>query len=155
MDEKSIPHEHPMPGQMLIRVRDWHSSDSEDQSTGPEPVTELDRANAVTSAVDYTQRKMHRPVLDLDVPAKLIPSTTEGHHHLLIDVPMSWEQYQKLMTVLAEVGIVEPGYTQASVARGYSAVRLPWVKKDAKVKSGPTLDEILTSDAVKALRNGA
>lgn len=31
------------------------------------------------------QRK-HTILLDLDVPAKLVPSTTEGHSHLYIDI---------------------------------------------------------------------
>lgn len=75
--------------------------------------------------------QMHRPILDIDFPAELIPSTTEGHFHLYLDKPMTWKQYRKLLGVLAEVGVVEPGYAQASIERGYSSTRLPWIKKDA------------------------
>ncbi|AYR00953.1 hypothetical protein PP636_gp18 [Arthrobacter phage Hestia] len=72
---------------------------------------------------------LHRPVLDIDMPAALIPSSTPGHHHLYIDRPMTLRQYERLLNVLAEVGIVERGYVSASLDRGYTSVRLPWVKK--------------------------
>jgi hypothetical protein len=72
----------------------------------------------------------HTLVLDIDVPAVLVPSSTPGHSHLFIDVAMGWPAYSKLLDVLAEVGVVQPGYVSASVARGYTSVRLPWVRKD-------------------------
>lgn len=68
-------------------------------------------------------------MVDLDVPATLIPSTTPGHSHLYIDVPVNWSDYQLLLDALALVGAVEPGYVQASKARGFTSLRLPWVKK--------------------------
>ncbi len=72
----------------------------------------------------------HKPVLDIDMSVKIFPSTTEGHFHLYIDKEMPWEDYCKLMDVMAEVGILEQGYVNASRQRGYSAVRLPWIKKE-------------------------
>lgn len=75
--------------------------------------------------------QMHRPILDIDFPAALIPSSTEGHFHLYLDKPMTWKQYRKLLGVLAEVGIIEPGYADASISRGYSSTRLPWIKKES------------------------
>lgn len=74
----------------------------------------------------------HRPILDIDFPVHVYPSTTEGHNHLYLDRKMSWEDYAKLLTVMGEVGILEPGYVSASLARKHTAVRLPWVKKEAK-----------------------
>lgn len=71
----------------------------------------------------------HMPALDIDVEAELIPSTTEGHYHLLIDCPMSWEDYSKLLTTLAEVGIIEQGYCDASLSHGRSYLRPPGVRK--------------------------
>lgn len=73
--------------------------------------------------------QMHRPILDIDFAAELVPSTTKGHFHLYLDKPMTWKQYKKLLGVLAEVGVIEHGYAQASIERGYSSTRLPWVKK--------------------------
>lgn len=71
----------------------------------------------------------HKPVLDIDMDCVLLESSTPGHHHLFIDKEMSWEDYCKLMDVMAEVGILEEGYVRASKHRKYSAARLPWVKK--------------------------
>jgi hypothetical protein len=71
----------------------------------------------------------HRPLLDIDFPAAVIPSSTEGHCHLYIDKELEWKDYKKLLNVLADLGIIEHGYRGASLARGYSALRLPWIKK--------------------------
>lgn len=76
----------------------------------------------------------HRPMLDIDFPATVIPSSTEGHCHLYIDKELEWKDYKKLLNVLADLGIIEHGYRGASLARGYSALRLPWIKKDEEDK---------------------
>lgn len=34
------------------------------------------------------------------------------------------------MCAMRDAGILEEGYVAASRMRGYSAIRLPWVKKD-------------------------
>lgn len=83
--------------------------------------------NVVTSSLGIADK--HAPVLDLDIPHELVPSATPGHSHLYLDVSMTWEQYKKLLKVLAEVGIIEHGYYRASVAKGFSAARLPWCPK--------------------------
>lgn len=94
--------------------------------------TRIDEAQ-VFSSLDPSDflGETHRPVLDIDVPAWLTPSSTPGHTHLVIDVPMTWDAYRKLLAVLVEVGILEDGYVGASEARGYTSARLPWVRKDA------------------------
>src|SRR6187399_43822 len=71
----------------------------------------------------------HEPTLDIDHNCVLLPSTTPGHFHLYIDVPMSWENYQKLLDVMAEVGILEKGYVDVSKKYGATYVRMPHVKK--------------------------
>ena len=75
-------------------------------------------------------RRTQKPVLDIDFPCALIPSTTEGHFHLYLDKEPSYTDYMKLLKVLSEVGIIEEGYFKASKARGYTTVRLPWIKKE-------------------------
>lgn len=72
---------------------------------------------------------VHKLVLDLDHDAKLIPSSTPGHHHLFIDKAMRWDQLVRLLCVLAEVGLVEPGYVSACIDQGRTSVRLPHVKR--------------------------
>jgi hypothetical protein len=97
--------------------------------------------NVATSQIhENYETKWHIPVLDIDMPCALYPSSTEGKYHLYIDAPMSWEDYQRLLVVLASVGIIESGFANASIAEGYSAVRLPWVKKGDEPL--PVLEEV-------------
>ncbi len=67
----------------------------------------------------------HLPVLDLDFPAKLVPSRTEGNWHLYLDRAVSWDKYQRLLLAMADAGLIERGYCDASIAKGYTAVRIP------------------------------
>lgn len=93
----------------------------------PAPFAE---SNVVTSLItEGPHEGKHTVALDLDVPAVLVPSSTPGHSHLYIDAEMTWEQYQKLLTALAEAGVVEGGYVGASIARGHTSLRMPWIHK--------------------------
>lgn len=98
----------------------------------PDEVADIDSAELISS---LTSAGTHRPLLDIDFPAVVIPSTTPGHGHLYIDKEMSWKDYQKLLNLFADLGIIEHGYRGASLARGYSALRLPWVKKETEEKT--------------------
>lgn len=62
-------------------------------------------------------------------PAFVVPSTTPGHGHLYVDKAMTWDTYQDLLGALVDAGVLEPGYVGASEARGWTCVRLPWVRK--------------------------
>lgn len=42
---------------------------------------------------------------------------------------MKWCEYERLLTVLAEVGIIEPGYADASIRRRQTFVRKPGIVK--------------------------
>jgi hypothetical protein len=104
----------------------------------------IEEATVISSKVrDYgSPTDKHKVILDIDLRARLIPSSTPGHFHLYIDKEISWDRYIVLMHALSDAGIVEPGYVGASIARGYTAARLPWVKKGegppAKVEEKPT-----------------
>ena len=130
----------PFPGQVLREVNFGDPSWYEENAGEYRPVTwKAADATVVTSEVcdaegrnQYEPRGTHKPVLDIDLPVKLIPSSTEGHFHLFIDKEMSWKDYTKLLDVLAEVGIIEQGFSRVSQgSRQHTAVRLPWVKKEA------------------------
>jgi hypothetical protein len=112
-----------MPGQMLAAVELDGAYDSERILT-----TDAATANVITSQIAGTD--LHKPVLDLDLPAQLLPSSTPGHFHLLIDKEMTCSVYVKLLVALMDAGLVEPGYVSASIERGHTAVRLPWVRKE-------------------------
>lgn len=88
-----------------------------------------DKANLVTSllkedpAFDFGQGPLHAPAIDLDFPARLVPSSTEGHFHLFIDSKLTWPQYVCLLTGFLMAGLIQKRWYQAAMARGYSALR--------------------------------
>ena len=96
-----------------------------------EVVENLMDANVVSSD-SRINPDVHYPVIDLDVPVYLVPSSTPGHSHLYINVGMSFEEYAQILRALTEAGVVEEGYGEASFRRGRSDVRLPWIQKEIK-----------------------
>lgn len=139
----------PMNGQRLAWVDFNRGGYTEEEERDGRVVMDapLEAANVITSLVDIqsitgTMQErdkqsprisdnvtLHRPVIDIDHPVKIVESSTAGHSHLYVDLVMPWDDLVKLLDVLAEIGLVEPGYVNASKARGYTAVRLPWVSK--------------------------
>jgi hypothetical protein len=106
----------------------------EQNETGGDYVTDdiaavdsVERADGVSSIhhVDEHNTVWHRPVIDLDMNAALIPSGTPGHFHLYIDKLVEHDEYMGLLSALADAGIIERGYDTASQERGYSSARLP------------------------------
>lgn len=133
--------EHPFPGQVL---REATALNGYGEQIDERIVTDdIDVATVVTSEVAETPG-MHRPVLDLDLAAKLVPSSREGHYHLYLDVYLTTAAYADLLTALAKAGVIEQGYADASIRRGYSAVRLPWIKKPEPIDA-PAADEIASA----------
>lgn len=106
-----------------------------EEETGREShaVEDVKDATVITSRelvrVDDPENRWHQVVLDIDVPVKVLPSSTEGHHHLFIQYDMPWENYVKLLDVLSKIGLVEEGYVEASKREGFTSARLPWIKK--------------------------
>lgn len=93
----------------------------------------LKEANLLTSRHQFGRDKcdkgMHRVVIDIDYDAALIPSSSPDHYHLILDRVLPWHQYVELLNALAKAGIIEKGYAEASINRGYTAIRPPWEKK--------------------------
>lgn len=148
-----VDHTPPLHGQVLELV-DFHDKgdyEAEDQinvtdengvetsipnpAAGRKRVETLAEANVVTSLIKGTDvpgdkySGLHNPVIDIDVPVHLVPSSTPGHGHLYVEKPMPWSDLKKLLEVMVEVGLVEPGYLGASDKRGHTCVRLPGMKK--------------------------
>lgn len=84
------------------------------------------QANLVSS-ITTDGRQM--PILDLDFPHHFEPSTTPGHHHLYLDIPMSKFKWFCLMTGLALSGVIELHFYAWSLRRGGNFVRIPTSKK--------------------------
>lgn len=86
-----------------------------------------ERANVISSLTDDGR---HMPVLDIDIPASLLPSSTPGHGHLYIDVPMSWWRYRMLLRQLYKAGIIQKGFYDLARCRKQTFVRRPGVTKN-------------------------
>lgn len=127
---------------LASHVVDFNSCDSDEPWSQVErPEAALELSNTVSSRVKESVRgwlretygggdpEFHKPVLDIDHRCLLLDSSTPGHHHLIIDVEIEWEKYEKLLTVLAECGIIQEGYAGASIERHGSYIRVPWVKE--------------------------
>lgn len=88
-----------------------------------------DEANVLSSELNETHG-WHAPVLDIDFPCRLEPSSTPGHFHLYLDgLVMPWADYEALLNALAVAGVIEHGYAEACIARKSTMVRLPGVQK--------------------------
>lgn len=118
----------PIDGQLYVHVKNFSDSAANEKVVNETITEDIEKGNAITSLVAGDVTK-HKVIIDLDIPAKLIDSSTPGHHHLYIDHQMTKEAYFKLLDALVEAGLVESGYVGASERRGYTAVRLPWVEK--------------------------
>jgi hypothetical protein len=84
------------------------------------PIDEADVICSDIGLVDY-----HMPVIDLDLPCRLIPSGTPGHFHLYIDQAIPFSYYTKMLDAMAEAGVVQWGFADATRERGYGSVRHP------------------------------
>jgi hypothetical protein len=98
----------------------------------PQWVNTEDEANLISSSLGPTRKQLdalHAPVLDIDFPAHLVPSSTIGHYHLYLDKKITWDKYKKLLVALADADILERGYVDAAINTGATYVRLPYVRK--------------------------
>ena len=88
------------------------------------------------SLFNFAGEEKHKILLDIDHNAVLVPSSTEGHWHLYIDHTITWKQYRSLLSALAEAGVIEDGYAQASIRREQTHLRVPWLNKTGAPNGG-------------------
>lgn len=86
-------------------------------------------SNVITSHLRLHGSPLHKVAIDLDRDAALIPTSTKGHHHLIIDKVLPWENYHRLLRELKVAGLIELGYYTAAVNRKATVLRTPWTKK--------------------------
>ena len=95
----------------------------------PDEPTDDNPANLVAS---LCADGLHRPALDIDVPVRLVPSSTSDHWHLYFPtVKLTEAAYFDLLDALEAAGILGKGFVAHSKRRGATWLRLPDVKKDA------------------------
>jgi hypothetical protein len=102
------------------------SSDNNVEVRGYE-TDEVALANLVSSKVKRSHS--HRPIIDIDFPAALVPSSTPGHSHLYLDKKMSEKDFAALVEVMHRVGIIADGNLNQWDRHCALFVRTPWVKK--------------------------
>ena len=119
------------------RLPEWMKGNrffKKDLVNGGEMVeTNPDNANLISSHFYTTPggKEVHYPVIDLDMDAALIPSSTPGHHHLFINKVLLKEDYDKLLRTLHEVGIIQKGIIDLQWEQdGMTCARLPGIKKE-------------------------
>lgn len=81
----------------------------------------------LVSSITHDGKQM--PILDMDFPHRIVPSSTPGHNHIFIDVKMSKFRWFVLMCALYFAGVIELGFFVWSLRRGGNFVRLPGVVK--------------------------
>lgn len=116
-------------GRITYKVTKW-TTQGLYQDIYHESRVPTDAAEADVISSELVGSTLQKPVIDVDLPIRVYPSSTLGHFHLYIDHPMTWRRYRRLLKAMVKAGLVEPGYYAASKARKASHVRLPWRHKD-------------------------
>lgn len=109
------------------------SSDSEGVEHGRlKPALTVNDINVVSSQVMHGERvEGHKPIIDLDIEHLYVKSSTEGHAHLVLNVTLSDDQYERLLTTLADCGIIGYGIIENQWKKEkHTAMRLPGIKKE-------------------------
>jgi len=106
----------------------WDWRNDPDIEKGYYEPCEYGEANLIGSKTDL-EPNGHLPVIDLDLPAHLEPSTKPDHYHLYINKVVAWDKYVKLLEALHECGLINEGFKEMSIRRGQSYVRRPGVYK--------------------------
>ena len=125
----STPNEVAGKSRRYYKVEQLNGSDAE-PSVDDRVECKREEANVVGS---LCQDGFHRPVIDIDHNVQLVPSSTLGHYHLYLGVPMEKERYFKLLHALVDAGVVSSFYVKAADVRGQTFVRLPGVRKEKKL----------------------
>lgn len=103
-----------------------------------------EKANLISSLTNVNSN-FHAPVIDFDLPIEVYPSTQHGHNHLYINRDVAWEDYKELLILLVKMGLVEHGFADAAIKKGYTAVRPPGVLKPGV--GSTTISEYLSQNA--------
>lgn len=117
---------------------EYHLSPSVNPEDIKPKVTDQDNANLVSSKCSNGK---HAPVIDVDIPIYVVPSSQLGHHHLYIDKEISWNNYVRILKALESAGIIETGYLKASLEREYTAVRPVGITKPGSPRGSNVLKE--------------
>lgn len=88
-------------------------------------VTDPKDANLISSEHRAPGSKFHYLMLDLDIPHQYIPSSTEGHGHLIIEKVMHEDTMWKILDMLVKAGILQEAFVTLAKRRGAVFLRHP------------------------------
>lgn len=112
----------------FLNLEEFPTGDSYDPGTKTFAVHRPEaEANLVSS--ELYLGGWHAPALDIDAPVHLLASSTPGHYHLYIDVPMRWGQYKRLLRALCKAGVISDSYYKIAIAHRATHLRKPGVRK--------------------------
>lgn len=126
-----------MRSRTFAKVQDFSDSCAPDGKLNDATPCDEEHANLISSLLEEsegidpfsTPGDKHALTLDIDMEARLLPSSTPGHYHLFIDRVLTWEQYVVVLQALAFAGIIEDGYFRAALRQKQTYVRKPGVTK--------------------------
>jgi hypothetical protein len=113
---------------ILHRTDTAIKNDSEATEWEDPEYLEADEVDA-TLATSLLPNGNHMPVIDIDLPCMLLPSTKPGHHHLIINKEMTWGQFLNMLQAMTDAGVVQPGFNHHTRRRGRAFIRYPGVTK--------------------------
>lgn len=117
----------------LIKYRQSKNRTQVLETNMPWEDTAYEQDPNLVASITHDGRQMM--ILDMDFPHHIEPSTTPGHSHLYLDVPMTKLQWFLLMCALKYAGVIELGFFVWSVRRGGNFVRLPGATKEGAAES--------------------
>lgn len=120
-----------------ILDNDWDPRDYRDAWTDDNRV-QVDTEDDANLIASLTTNGAHAPVLDIDYPARLVPSSTPGHYHLYLDREIPWHRYQLALWALSVAGLIEPGFARAAAARKMTFARTRPTKPPTQQTDAPT-----------------
>ena len=85
------------------------------------------KANAMCSDLE-NYYDSHFLILDIDFPVEILKSSS-GNNHLIFGKVMSTEDMNKVLTVMAETGLLQKTWVDNAIANGYATLRAPGIKK--------------------------
>lgn len=118
--------------EMLDHIPD--EDDSYDEKSNKREPCDYEDANLISSYMEG-EKGIHMPVLDIDYPARLIPSSTEDHYHLYLDIPVGWEEFKEVLLAMKKAGMLQEGFVDNMIERGATFVRKPGVYKHNSPKA--------------------
>lgn len=136
----NIPSElNPLPVWTDILERKWSpgiASGGGEEGSDYTPSVDVpagEEANLISSEVKGGRH--HKIVLDIDHEAVLIPSSTPGHSHLIINKNLTEQKFYHFVRACHDIGLIADGNLRQADMWGGQFIRFPWRKLKGQNKS--------------------